>query len=99
MAYFASNLRSDAFTVGLMLSRDCHLSNIIGTGPNINCKDADGMNSLMYAAVLKSAVDLVEILIKASANPYAMDSGSFTAVHHACVGSIQRLLDVCSKLD
>ena len=69
---------------------------LIDSGANINCKDADGMTPLDVCS-LKIDVDLVEMLAKAAANTYAMDIEGFTAVHHARVGSVRRLLNICSQ--
>ena len=58
---------------------------LIDSGADVNCGDADGKTPLMYAASrFVNGVDLVQMLKKAGANAYAMDSEGFTALHHAC---------------
>ena len=62
------------------------LACLIDSGANVNYADAGGLTPLMYAANFEGGVDLVEMLIEAGANLYAIDNDGYTALHHSCLG-------------
>ena len=82
-------------------SRDT-LACLIMHGANVNYRDADGMTPLMYAAKFCKDAYTVQVLIKADADPYAMDIEGFTALHHCCQSScadiFKHLLEIAPDL-
>ena len=74
------------------------IAGLINSGADINCRDANGMTPLMYSASISSGVNLVQMLIKASANPYAIDSEGFTALHHACMEKCTKVVKYLLKI-